>query len=129
MNEKRIVGAGGTPGGIGSFLLGLLLAAVGLYLLFEQVQVVSGFWYFGGRSAFGLTLIPLLIGIGILFFQGRSILGWILLVVGLAIIIAGILMNMEIYFRPTSLYNTLIMLGLMAAGFGLMFRSLRSADK
>ncbi len=129
MDEKRIMGAGGTPGGIGSFFLGLLLAVVGLYLLFQQVQVVSGFWYFDGRSAFGLTLIPLLLGIGILFFQGRSLVGWILLILGLAIIVAGILMNMEIYFRPTSLYNTLIMLGLLAAGFGLMFRSLRSAEK
>ena len=56
-------------------------------------------------------------------------LGWGLLILGLAIILAGILMHMDIYFRPTSLFNTLIMLGLLAGGFGLIFRSLQSTEK
>lgn len=129
MEEKRFEGAGGTQGGVGFFLLGLLLAAVGLYMLFQQVQVSSGFWHFYGVNAFGPSLIPLLVGIGILFFNGESVLGWGLTLVGLAIILAGILMNLEIYFRTTSLYNTLIMLGSIAAGFGLIAKSLRPATK
>ena len=36
-------------------------------------------------------------------------------------------MSMHIYFRPTSLYNTLTMLVLMAGGLGLIARSLKAA--
>ena len=51
--------------------------------------------------------------------------GWLLSILGLAIIVAGILMNMDIYFRATSLFNTLVMLVLLAGGIGLIVRSLR----
>jgi uncharacterized protein len=32
---------------------------------------------------------------------------------------------MDVYFRPTTLFNTLVMLGLMFGGLGLVARSLR----
>jgi hypothetical protein len=124
-----IKGAGGTPGGLGTFFVGLAMATVGGYLLLNQVTVHSGFWSFFGGNAFGLTLLPMLIGIGLLFFDGRSVAGWILTVLGLLIIVAGIIVNLQIYFRPTSLYNTLIMLALLAGGLGLIARSLRTAPR
>jgi uncharacterized protein len=123
-----IKGAGGTPGGFGLFFVGLAMATVGGYLLLNQVTVHSGFWAFFGGNSFGLTLLPMLIGIGLLFFDGRSVAGWILAGLGLLIIVAGIIVNLQIYFRPTSLYNTLIMLALLAGGLGLIARSLRSAS-
>jgi hypothetical protein len=121
-----IKGAGGTPGGVWTFLAGLAMMAVGLYLLLNQVIVHSGFWSFFGGNSFGLTLLPLLIGIGMLFFNGRSVAGWVLSGLGLLIIVAGIIVNLQIFFRPTSLYNTLLMLALLAGGVGLIVRSLRS---
>ena len=120
-------GAGGTPGGVGQFFIGLLMAAVGGYLLLNQVQVTTSFWNFGRYGGFGLTLLPLLAGVAMLFYDGRSIAGWILTALGAAIILAGILMNMDIYFRQTSLFNTLVMLGLLFGGLGLIARSLRSS--
>ena len=36
-------------------------------------------------------------------------------------------MNLHIWFRPTSLYNTLVMLVLLAGGLGLIARSLKAA--
>ena len=124
--KPQFVGAGGTPGGVGEFFLGLLLAAVGLYLLFNQVEVHTSFWRFGGYSpGFGVSLLPLLFGVGILFFNGGSTMGWLLTVGGLLFIILGILLHMDIRFQRTSLWNTLLMLGLIAAGLGLLFRSLR----
>ena len=119
-------GAGGTPGGVGSFFVGVLMAAAGGYLLLQQVQVTTSFWRFGAYGGFGLTLVPLLVGVGFLFYNGRSIVGWLLTAIGSVIILAGILMNMDIYFRQTSLFNTLMMLGLLFGGLGLVARSLRS---
>ena len=45
---------------------------------------------------------------------------------GAVMILAGVLMNMDMYFRQTSLFNTITMLGLLFGGLGLVARSLRS---
>jgi hypothetical protein len=119
-------GAGGTSGGVGEFLLGLGMAAAGAYLLTQRVTVTSGYWTLWGHNAFGLSLLPLLIGIGLLFFNGRSTAGWLLTFVGVVVILAGVIANLGVYFQPTSLFNTLVMLGLLAAGVGLVARSLRA---
>jgi uncharacterized protein len=125
-NNAGFRGAGGTPGGLGELVIGLAMAAAGSYLLTQQVTVTSGYWHLWGYNAFGLSLIPLLFGVALLFFNGRSILGWLLLIGGAVIVLAGILMNLEIYFRSTSLFNTLLMLVLLFGGLGLIARSLRS---
>lgn len=123
---KRSRGAGGTPGGIGEFFLGVIMVVAGGYLLTNQVTVTSSYWHFWGHNAFGLTLVPLLLGIGILFFDGSSFWGWLLTLAGAVIIFFGILTNLGIYFRPTSLFNTLLMLILLVSGLGLLARSLRA---
>jgi predicted membrane channel-forming protein YqfA (hemolysin III family) len=125
MNEQ-VRGAGGTSGGIGIFLIGLAMAVAGGWLLMNQVTVTSGYWQWGGYNSFGLTLIPLVAGIAVLFFNGRSVVGWLLTFCGAIIIVAGIITNLEIYFRPTSLFNTLMMLALLAGGIGLVARSLKA---
>jgi uncharacterized protein len=124
-NEKK-AGAGGTPGGVGEFLAGLAMAAAGAYLLTNRVVVTTGGWSFWGYNAFGLSLLPLIVGIGMLFFNGKSTWGWLLLFVGVVIIGAGILMNLHIYFQSTSLFNTIVMLVLLAGGIGLIARSVRA---
>lgn len=101
------------------------MAVVGGWLLTNQVMVQSAPWTLWGYNAFGLSLLPLLVGVGLLFFNGRSLAGWGLLGAGVLIIGAGVLSNLQIYFRPTSLFNTLVMLGLLAGGLGLVARSLR----
>jgi len=127
MDEKdKIRGPGGTPGGVGQFVFGLGMVIAGGYLFLGRVTVMSGYWTLWGYNAFGLSLIPLLLGIGLLFFDGRSVFGWILTFGGVIVIITGIIANLNIYFSPTSLTDTMIMLGLLAAGIGLVARSLKS---
>ncbi len=118
---------GGTPGGMRAFLLGIIMIIVGGYLLMNQVTVHGGFWNFGflggyGRS-FGITLLPLLFGIGILFFDGRSFAGRLLTGAGALFIFAGIIANLDIHFQQTSLFNTLVMLILLVGGIGLVVRA------
>lgn len=118
-------GAGGTSGGVPMFLLGVAMAAAGAFFLTSRVVVHTGGWRWWGFSGFGLSLIPLLIGIGFLFYDGRSLIGKLLTFVGVVIIFAGILLNLDIYFQQTPLFATLIMLALLAGGVGLVLRSLR----
>ena len=126
MSEARLRGAGGTEGGIGTFLIGFVMAVAGAWLLTNQVTVTTGGWRIWGYNGFGLSLIPLVVGVAFLFFDGRSIVGWLLTIAGAVIIFVGILTNLDIYFRPTSLFNTLMMLVLLAGGIGLVARSLRA---
>jgi hypothetical protein len=118
-------GAGGTPGGVGEFLGGLAMAVAGAYMLTERVTVTSSYWSLWGHSAFGLSLLPLVVGIGLLFYNGKSIAGWLLTFAGAVIILAGVITNLQIYFQPTSLFSTIVMLVLLAGGIGLVARSLR----
>lgn len=121
-----IKNVGGTPGGMRTFLLGLGMAVVGGYLLLQEVQVHGGYWNWGfggyGRS-FGITLIPLLLGIGIVFANGKSFAGRFLVGAGALIILAGIIINLDIHFQQTSLFNTLVMLVLLVGGVGLIVRA------
>jgi hypothetical protein len=118
-------GAGGTTGGVGVFLGGAAMVVAGGYLLLTRVTVVSGGWRFYGYDAFGLSLVPLLVGIGMLFFNGRSIGGWLLAAAGALIIFVGIIAHLQVYFQPSSLFDTLLILTLIAGGIGLVARSLR----
>ena len=119
-------GAGGTPGGLGTFFLGAAMAAVGAYLLADRVTVTSGFWRLGGYDTFGFTLLVMMIGIGFLFFNGRSAVGWVLTSLSLIAIVVGIVTHLRFFFQPTSLFGTVVILALLAGGIGLVARSLRA---
>ena len=125
MENRSLGDVGGTPGGLGHFLIGIIMACLGGYFLANQVSVVGSYWSFYGANTFGITLVPMLFGVGLLFWNGRSVAGWVLAAVGAVFILAGVIANMHIYFRPTNLFNTLIMLILLVGGLGLIGRSVR----
>jgi hypothetical protein len=122
-----IQNVGGTPGGTRTFLLGMIMAIAGGYLLFHQVQVYGGYWNWSGLGgtgrSFGITLLPLLFGIAILFVNGKSFAGRFLTFAGALVIVVGIIANLDIHFQQTSLWNTLTMLVLLVGGIGLIVRS------
>jgi hypothetical protein len=111
-----------------SFLSGLALFILGLTLISNNTVVRTGFslgWIFGGYSPpFGLMLIPVIVGVILLFALKRQIWGWIFIGAGLIAILAGLLMGLRIYFRPTTLYSAIIMFACLAAGIGLMIRGM-----
>ncbi len=127
---------GGTEGGTAPFLagLGLTLTALGLYLFLDSVRVVSagagivsqllighGGWETTSR---GIVFLPLLLGVGTLFYDSRVKLGWALLWIGLAVICVEILSRLQFSFdMKTS--HLLLILGMSAAGQGLMLRGLK----
>ena len=124
-------GAGGTPGGVGEFFIGLIMAVAGGYLILNQVTVTTSMGLFGmlgiGRAGgFGLTMIPFLLGVGILFYDAKNWIGRLLALAGIVIIFAAILMSMSIIWRSTSLFNTLLMFVLFVGGLGLILRSFKA---
>jgi hypothetical protein len=124
MSDRQMSDVGGTPGGLGHFLMGFVMACTGGYLLSNQVMVVGSYWSFYGGNTFGITLLPMLFGVAMLFWNGRSVAGWLLTIAGGLFIIGGVIANMHIYFRPATLFQTIVMLILLVGGLGLIARAL-----
>jgi uncharacterized protein len=133
--ESQRRGAGGTPGGSLAFLMGLIMASAGGYLLLDNI-IVSNSWGFGAplyrfgagggwNVTGGALLIPFMFGIGWIFYNARSMWGWVLACGSLAAIIFGVIINLSITMRTMSLLNMIIILVLMVGGIGLFLSSLR----
>lgn len=72
----------------------------------------------------GVIFLPLLMGITTLFYSSKSKIGWGLLWIGLVVIVVEILSRIQFHFTMKTSHLILI-LGLTAAGIGLMLRGLR----
>lgn len=120
-------GAGGTPGGVGQFLLGLAMMAVSAYLFLGRVVVLSNMGMLFGHA--GLVLIPLGLGVATLFFNGRSIIGWLLAGGSVVGVLVSILTNLTLFFQPTSFIRTTAMMSLLFVGAIMMLRSFRPSGR
>lgn len=119
-------------GSLKAFLFGVLLTALGIYLIF-QITSVQASWYLWSVGGFslpgGTTTIPLLVGIGILFYNSDSFIGKLITFIGVAIILITIIMSVRLVFRTTSLFNYILMFGSVFAGVGLMVKGLFPAKQ
>ncbi len=108
------------------FIVGMALMAGGLFLIFQNTIISSGFTLvdiLGFTPPTGIIILPLLIGIGVLFFNGKSVIGWILVTLGIITILLGLLMGLRMTFRPVTLYHGIMMFGMTAAGAGLFLKA------
>lgn len=123
----------GDVGVMKSFVSGLAFFILGLFLITQNTVVRTGFnlsGLTGGYNPpFGLLLLPVIIGIILLFAMEKQIWGWILIIFGLCTILLGLLMGLDIYFKPTTLYVTILMFGSVAVGIGLMIRGVIQSNK
>jgi len=129
-------GAGGTSGGTGQFFLGLILMCGGFYLLMGSVVVSSSFGLgtrLFGVGGYGITggtvLIPLVIGIAMIFYNARNVLGWLLAICAFAALVFGVISSVNMSLRTMSAFELICILVLAFGGLGLFLRSLRSARR
>lgn len=127
-------GAGGTDGGTGSFLLGLIMMIGGGYLLLNGIIIRPNFGV--GSVAFrlgglpvtsGMILIPFMFGVGMIFYNARNWIGWILAGGSLVALVFGVIANMTLQFSRMSAFDLIVILVLLVGGIGLFLRSLRDA--
>jgi len=122
----RRVNVGGTSGGLGELLIGLLLIVVGFYMIFTNTIVFTSFWYFQGYNLLGPCIVVFMLGLVFLCINGRSALGWMCCGGAILAITVGIIMNLRFQFRSITLLSALIMFGIPAVGFGFVLRALRA---
>lgn len=140
LHEDLVRGAGGTPGGTWLFFTGLVLAAAGLWFFLSNVHVLtnpfgvmSGLFsrgMFGGgqpAASTGIVFAPIFLGLVLLFYDARWRWGWALFYLGLAIIVIEILSRIQFHMDMRT-SNLLLMMGMVAAGIGMMLRSFRDTS-
>jgi len=140
--RSRAVSRSNPTGDFIQFIIGGCLFGAGGFLLSNQVMVHSamgwqnrGGWLGGwqgipfGTPGLGLLMIPLGIGVCLLFAETRKRLANLLIWASLAALLVGVLNSVRISFRPTTLWQLGVYIVMMAAGGGLMFRGLRQGDQ
>jgi hypothetical protein len=120
---------GSTDNDLLQFFVGLVMLAVGVYMILQNINVTSNWgiysYHIGSfHLSNGMVLLPAVIGIGMLFMMDRKIFGWIVLAIGIAIILASVFLTTHLYWKTTSAYTFIIMFGLTAAGAGMVIRQL-----
>lgn len=113
------------------FFMGFLLLGGGLYWLLNSFTVSSGFGMgmyslFGMHISGGVMLIPLLVGIGLIFFLDgkKRFIGYCVSALGLLAIVISLLTSLQ--FRAKygyTLYVYVIMFGMIFAGAALLLKS------
>lgn len=112
---------------------GIALLAAGLYWLTQSVEVSSGFgmgrFMLGGMSIpSGLIVVPLLLGIFWAVLKPGSFGAKIVIVAGVVIIVAAIIASVELHFIRKSLYEYILMLGMIFVGAALLARVLLTGN-
>jgi hypothetical protein len=140
LNEKgklpmTIKGAGGTSGGIGRFFIGMAMMVGGCYLFLDAVRITHQFhmghtlYSFGAfRLTTGMTLIPLIFGVGMIFYNAGNPLGWVLSAATLVMLLFGVLASIQFRIRSMSAFELIMILALWIGGIGLFLNSLKSRD-
>ncbi|PRC94997.1 hypothetical protein [Solimicrobium silvestre] len=133
-------GAGGTSGGIGQFFIGLFMMCGGFYMLLNDVIVQSsfgmgmglyGFAAMGGYYSItsGMIMIPFILGVGMIFYNIKNLLGWLLAIGSLAALLFGVISSIHFSLRSMSLFDLIVILVLAVGGLGLFLRSLQEAKQ
>ena len=126
-------GAGGSDGGTGTFLIGLIMMIGGGYMLLNGIIVRPNFgigsrmFGIGGVPiTSGMLLIPFMFGVGMIFYDSKNWIGWLLAGGSLVALIFGVIANMTLQFARMSAFDLIVILVLFVGGLGLFLRSLRA---
>jgi uncharacterized protein len=127
---KRLNGAGGTPGGLAPFLLGIAMSIAGGYLLLNALRVLHGFggglFAIGGFNVTGgMIMIPFIIGTGIIFYDSSKWYGWVLAGGSLLALIVGAIASVRFSFEGMTAFELIVILVLFFGGIGLVLRSVK----
>lgn len=132
-------GAGGTSGGLGQFFIGVIMMCGGFYLLLNAITVSTNFgmgtrlygfsaWGTNMSLTSGMIMIPFMFGLGLIFYNSKNILGWLLTLGSVSALIFGVISSVRFSFKTMSAFELMVILVLAVGGLGLFLRSLKTID-
>jgi hypothetical protein len=118
---------------IGRFFMGFIMFIGGLYLMLNAIRVDIGTMFRGRYSLFnvggfgvtsGSIMIVFMLGVGMLFFNARNPLAWIVTVGSLTALIFGVIANTHFSLQYMSAFDLIVILVLLCGGLGLLLSSM-----
>lgn len=112
------------------FFAGFLLLGGGVFWLLNTFSVTTSYgfgYHIGGfRLNSGVMLLPLLIGVLLVFFLPgkKRYIGFAVAALGLLCIVLALISSVSITLRHTSLFSFVFMLAMIFSGAGLLIRSI-----
>jgi len=73
-------------------------------------------------------MIPFMFGVGLIFYNSKNILGWVLSIGSITGLIFGVISSIRFTFKTMSSFDLIVILVLAMGGLGLFLRSLRTLD-
>ena len=125
-------GAGGTRGGEGNFFIGIVMMIAVGYLLLRGIMVrpqfgVGNAMYsiVGFPVTTGLVLVPFAFGVGMIFYNSRNWIGWLLAGGSVVALVVGVIASINFTLVRMSAFDLLVIIILLVGGISLFLRSLR----
>lgn len=106
---------------------GIALLLLGLFMLFQHIKVTSGYaslFGWGVGDSVGFIMVPLLLGIGWIFYNSRSVWGWLISAISIVLIVFTAISGLRMYFAPISMIGLICMLAPMAIGAALTLKGM-----
>jgi len=122
---------------IGRFFMGFIMFIGGLYMMLNAIRVDIGTMFHGRYSLFnvggfgvtsGSIMIVFMLGVGMLFFNARNPLAWIVTVGSLTGLIFGVIANTHFSLQYMSAFDLIVILVLLCGGLGLLLSSMVKRD-
>lgn len=111
---------------VAEFFIGLAMLVVGGYLFSQNVEVITGNIFslmLFGHQMDGLVFVPLIASIIFLFYKYNWV-SKLCCVLSVLIILATVIMNLRLFWKPTSLFAVIVIFVLLFGGSGLVLRVL-----
>jgi len=106
------------------FLAGLVVLALGFFLLLGFVDVVTSLIIFGARMPTGILFLPLLAGVDLLIAVKNKWIGLTVLIVGALLFVLVLIHNLRIHIRAMSALELTYVIAPFVVGFGVFLKGL-----
>jgi uncharacterized membrane-anchored protein len=113
----------------GAYFGGIGLILLGLILVFQHVRVGSGLMAMLGMGSggFAILFLPLMIGIGMMFYDSKNKWGWIITSLSCLFLILATMATLTITFPGVNLLTMIVMFLPFALGGALLVKGLGGA--
>jgi hypothetical protein len=117
---------------IGRFFMGFIMFVGGLYLMLSAIRVDINSMFHGHSlfnvGSFGITsgyiMIVFMLGVGMLFFNAKNPLAWIVTIGSLVGLIFGVIANTRFSLQYMSAFDLIVIIVLLCGGLGLLLSSM-----
>jgi hypothetical protein len=108
--------------------------AAGIYILLKSIHVTNTF-SMNYRFSYGSVGVPagvlflgFVLGVGMLFFNSKNIVAWLVTIASLGFLIIGVIMNLNVSLASMDAFSFLSILVLLGGGAGLLLGSMRKSS-